>query len=323
MGTHDGDHLFGVRRAAGRSFGHLGNLAEIQGTYRRWSYHAQRLHIPAAVVVESVNGATRNAQRLPRANVDLLSVDCPGQHTIDSVDRFFIVVVTVRWRRQALRARDAQFKDCNTASGIVSGEQEAHRERSKADCLVCGIDAEIGRRLWHFQILSGKLHLQILVNGIYKLSRPSSPTGARIKTQDMLIGALLRIPAQAIHRRIISELNASGFTELRVPHMAVLQFPGPDGVRPGALADRAGMSKQAMNQLLKSLEGYGYVKRSDAPDEGRARTVHFTARGRAAYSRIVGILQDIEREWSGELGPADFARLKELLFRVWNSPLVR
>jgi hypothetical protein len=34
--------------------------------------------------------------------------------------------------------------------------------------------------------------------------------------------------------------------------MAVLQFPGPDGIRPGVLAERAGMSEQAMNQLLRS-----------------------------------------------------------------------
>ena len=45
--------------------------------------------------------------------------------------------------------------------------------------------------------------------------------------------------------------------------MAVLQFPGPDGVRPGTLAERAGMSKQAMNQLLRSLEDLGYITRSD------------------------------------------------------------
>ena len=105
--------------------------------------------------------------------------------------------------------------------------------------------------------------------------------------------------------------------------MAVLQFPGADGVRPSTLAERAGMSKQAMNQLLRSLEGYGYVERSDAPDEGRARTVHFTKRGRAAYSKILDILRNIEREWSTELGPTDFAQLKALLFRVWNSPLAR
>ena len=108
-----------------------------------------------------------------------------------------------------------------------------------------------------------------------------------------------------------------------MPHMAVLQFPGPDGVRPGTLAERAGMSKQAMNRLLQSLEDLNYVVRSDAPDGGRARVVRFTKRGRAAYSKLVSILRDIEHEWRTELGSEDFAQLKKLLFRVWESPLTR
>ncbi|HKS96955.1 MAG TPA: MarR family transcriptional regulator [Terriglobia bacterium] len=151
----------------------------------------------------------------------------------------------------------------------------------------------------------------------------SSLTSSPVETKDMLIGALLRVPAQAIQRRIIKGLNEAGFEELHVPHMAVLQYPGPDGVRPGILAERAGMSKQAMNQLLRSLEGLGYIVRSDAPDEGRARIIHFTKRGRAAYSRISDILRDIEREWSAELGTQRFSRLKALLFRIWESPLTR
>lgn len=151
------------------------------------------------------------------------------------------------------------------------------------------------------------------------LALKSSP----IKTEDMLIGALLRVPAQTIHRRIIEELNATGFDDLRLPHIAVLQFPGPDGVRPGTLAERAGMSKQAMNQLLRSLEGLGYIVRSDVPDEGGARIIRFTKRGRAAFSKVIDILHEIEREWSTELGPKRFAQLKELLCVVWDSPLVR
>ena len=139
----------------------------------------------------------------------------------------------------------------------------------------------------------------------------------------MLIGALLRVPAQAIHRRIISELNTAGFDDLRVPHMAVLQFPGPDGIRPGTLAERAGMSKQAMNQLLRSLETLGYIARSDAPGGGRARLVRLTRRGRAAYAKIHDILRAIEREWIAELGPRKFADLKALLHQVWESPLAR
>ena len=136
-----------------------------------------------------------------------------------------------------------------------------------------------------------------------------------------LLGALLRVPANAILRRLVKELNASGFDELRLPHMAVLQYPGPDGVRPGALAERAGISKQAMNQLLKSLEGSGYLERPDAEDDGRSSIVRFTKRGRAAYSKIADILRDIESEWSAELGARKFSELKALLTRVWLSPL--
>src|SRR5690348_8919481 len=138
------------------------------------------------------------------------------------------------------------------------------------------------------------------------MSRASSSPSAGVAPKDMLIGALLRVPAQAIHRRIIKELNAAGFEELRVPHMAVLQFPGPDGGRPGLLAERAGMSKQAMNQLLRSLERIGYLARSDAAGEGRARIVRLTKRGRAAYAKIHEILHEIEREWIAELGPVRF-----------------
>jgi DNA-binding MarR family transcriptional regulator len=146
---------------------------------------------------------------------------------------------------------------------------------------------------------------------------------APVVTHDMLIGALLRIPGQAIQRRLIQELNAAGFDDLRVPHMPVLQFPGPDGVRPGTLAERAGMSKQAMNQLLRSLEALGYLVRGDAPDHGRARIVRFTKRGHAVYARMIDVLREIEREWSAELGARRFADLKALLFQVWESPLIR
>jgi len=149
------------------------------------------------------------------------------------------------------------------------------------------------------------------------------PKNLQIKPEDMLIGALLRVPAQAIHRHIIRELNRAGFDELRLPHIAVLQFPGPDGVSPGTLAERAGMSKQAMNQLLRSLEALGYIVRCDAPDEGRMRIVRFTKRGRAAYAKIHDILRDIEHEWSAELGSKHFAQLKQLLSRVWESSLIR
>jgi len=144
-----------------------------------------------------------------------------------------------------------------------------------------------------------------------------------VTAKEMLIGALLRVPSEAIHRRILQDLNAAGFKGLILPHIAVFRYPGPDGARPGVLAERAGMSKQAMNRLLGSLEDLGYLTRFDAPDKGRARIVRFTKRGHAAWAKALEVLYDVEREWRAELGAKDFAQLKELLFRVWQSPLVR
>jgi DNA-binding MarR family transcriptional regulator len=137
-----------------------------------------------------------------------------------------------------------------------------------------------------------------------------------------LIGALLRVPAFAIHRQIISRLNSAGFTDLRVPHMAVFIYPGADGYRPSELAERAGMSKQAMNQLLQSMERLGYIRRDDGHGDGRARVVRFTQRGQDAWHKILEILADIESDWRATLGDQHFNLLKELLGEVCVSDLV-
>jgi DNA-binding MarR family transcriptional regulator len=144
-----------------------------------------------------------------------------------------------------------------------------------------------------------------------------------LKPGEILIGALLRVPTEAIVRRIVRELNEAGFEGLAAPHAAVMRYPGPDGERPSVLAERAGISKQAMNRLLGSLEELGYLKRTDASTKSRARIVRFTRRGHAAWARIIESLRAIEREWSAELGEKDFAHLKKLLIRVSESPLVR
>lgn len=137
------------------------------------------------------------------------------------------------------------------------------------------------------------------------------------------ISALLRAPTEAIRRKMINDLKAAGFENLAVPHMAVLQYPGPDGVRPSVLAERAGVSKQAMNQLLKTLEGLGYIIRSARSHQSGGRVVHLTKRGHVLYKKMADILQEIVHELSIELGPKRFAQLKALLGLLWDSGLGR
>jgi DNA-binding MarR family transcriptional regulator len=137
-----------------------------------------------------------------------------------------------------------------------------------------------------------------------------------------LIGALLRVPAQVIHRRLVADLNKAGFDDLRLPHIAVLSYPSADGCRPGELAERAGVSKQAMNQLLQSLEQLGYIRRSVDAADGRARVVRFTERGLAAWNKEFEVLAEIETEWRAVLGDEAFEGLKRVLSDLWVSDLI-
>ena len=100
MAQHDLYHLRPVRRTTGRRLDHHGRFAEILRAECGGCNHTQCLHVFAAVVVELVSGAPRNAQRLPRPHVDQLT-DRSRQHAVDAVDRFLVVVVAVRWRRAA------------------------------------------------------------------------------------------------------------------------------------------------------------------------------------------------------------------------------
>ena len=130
------------------------------------------------------------------------------------------------------------------------------------------------------------------------------------------MGALLRIPLEVIHRRIIEALHEHGFDDLVLAHMAVLRYPGVNGQRPVDLAAEANMSKQALNYLLGQLEERGYVERRDDPDDQRSKRVYFTERGESTREVIRDAVRDVEAEWAAELGAEDLEQLRALLQRL-------
>jgi DNA-binding MarR family transcriptional regulator len=133
------------------------------------------------------------------------------------------------------------------------------------------------------------------------------------QTESPLIGALLRACWQSVRDRIASVLSEKGFADIGTALLAVLQWPSPRGVRVTTLAGRALISRQAMNYLIRELEGMGYLERRRDPTDGRARLVHLTERGEAAIRTIRDSVRRLEREWEGELGPRRFAQLRSAL----------
>jgi DNA-binding MarR family transcriptional regulator len=128
-----------------------------------------------------------------------------------------------------------------------------------------------------------------------------------------LIGALLRIPWEAVQRHMLERLHERGFTDLDAAHLNVFQYPGPQGARPSELATRLRISKQALNYLLGELERLGYLERRPDPDDLRSKRVVLTRRGTAAIRAIREAVGDVEATWAKQLGYDRFAQLRGLL----------
>jgi DNA-binding MarR family transcriptional regulator len=131
-----------------------------------------------------------------------------------------------------------------------------------------------------------------------------------------LIGALLRVPWEAVQRHMLDRLHERGFDDLDTAHLQVFQYPGPQGMRPTELAARVRMSKQALNYLLGELERLGYVERRADPDDLRSKRVVLTARGTAAVGVIREAVGEVETAWSEQLGANRFGQLRGLLVEL-------
>lgn len=131
--------------------------------------------------------------------------------------------------------------------------------------------------------------------------------------EQRLIGALLRIPFEAVNLRVNEALGAAGYGDIRPAHQTVFQHLGAGGARVTALAERAQITKQSMGALVDYLEQRGYVERVPDPTDGRASIVRHTERGRAVERTARAAIAQVEAEWAASLGEDRLRELRQIL----------
>lgn len=100
---------------------------------------------------------------------------------------------------------------------------------------------------------------------------------------------------------------------LRPSHFRLLSSVTPDGVRITDLAERLGMTKQAVGQFVPHLVTGGYLTvRADASDR-RTRLVQRTARGNRAVVAFDERVRAMEDEWAARVGPRRYATFRAVL----------
>jgi DNA-binding MarR family transcriptional regulator len=127
------------------------------------------------------------------------------------------------------------------------------------------------------------------------------------------IGALLRLAWSVFRTRMYDAVCAAGYDDLQPVHVALIRYPTIANARPGQLADHAGMSKQAVNDLLRQLEAKGYLGLAPDPLDARARRITLTPRGKKLEESVRAAAQDVAAEWARTVGPKRFAAVRETL----------
>ena len=110
-----------------------------------------------------------------------------------------------------------------------------------------------------------------------------------------------------------AEMTHTRFPDVRISFGQVFGYIEDDGMTITQLADRAGISKQAMAELVSRLEESGYVKRMPDPRDGRAKLIRTTDKGERQIEVSRKVLRAIERRWAKVVGDARLNQLRATL----------
>jgi len=90
------------------------------------------------------------------------------------------------------------------------------------------------------------------------------------------------------------------------------------GSRQADLARGLGVTRQAVNELVRGLEAQGLVELIPDPSDGRAKLVRPTATGRKSIKVALEVFTDLESRLEDQIGADQVADLRAALTADWG-----
>ena len=136
----------------------------------------------------------------------------------------------------------------------------------------------------------------------------------RVRWEHM--GRWLSLAFRYYDEAVVRRMNEHGFTDIRLVHASLIRCMDAEGTRLTEIADRAGMHKQAIGQLVKECEQTGYVERRPDPVDGRAQLICFTKRGLKLLKVLGEIHAASEADFVAIIGADRIGAFKKAVHRV-------
>ena len=109
--------------------------------------------------------------------------------------------------------------------------------------------------------------------------------------------------ARLANERAISRVNErAGAAVFRQAIANLLPHIALEGTRLTELAERVGVSKQAVSKLVAEFVDQGLLELAADPSDGRAKLVRFTPRGVEGIREGLAVLASVEAEIAAKIG---------------------
>ena len=119
------------------------------------------------------------------------------------------------------------------------------------------------------------------------------------------------------NRRLMEKTIARGHSGLKMNFADILvNMAFSRSRRLVDIAERTGMSKQALGQIASEIEQLGYIKRVPDPEDGRAKNLQFTPTAIKLIEDSLLAVDEVEQEFIDAIGEEKVAELREIVYEL-------
>ena len=118
------------------------------------------------------------------------------------------------------------------------------------------------------------------------------------------LGLIVRHLLWSTNREFFTTLQEAGISFSQLKCLGLLTEAGSQ-LSLGGLSEETGLSLPAISRAVDGLVQRGEVKRTEDPDDRRAKLLTVTARGRNTYERLASVRAAGVKRFTEELGPQE------------------
>ncbi len=133
------------------------------------------------------------------------------------------------------------------------------------------------------------------------------------------LAPVLGTAGRTLTATMMAKVAGCGFSDVTPAFASLLLLVDASGARATTLAQQAGITKQAVSQLVRELEARDYVEQVPDPTDTRAKIVRLTEKGVTLKAACAGAKHELQAIAIAKLGQSRVAHLRRDLIELTSA----